>query len=66
MCFHTYALQVIFVPLFNNFFHNDYKPVSLVTPTSDTAVEAKFQRKMSYYATLTGIEYTYVLSYIIK
>jgi len=45
MCFNTYTLQVKFVPLFYNFFHNDYKSVSLVTPTSDTTVETKFQKK---------------------
>jgi len=57
MCFNTYALQVKFVPLFNNCFHNNYKSESLVTPTSDKTVEAKFQKKkMSYYAIVTGVE----------
>jgi hypothetical protein len=56
LCFNTYALQVKFVPSFNSFFHNDYKSVSLVTPTSDSTVEAKFQKKMSYYAIVTGVE----------
>ena len=45
MCFNTYSLQVKFVPLFNNFFHSDYKSENLVTPTSDTTVETKFKKK---------------------
>lgn len=45
MCFNTYALQVKCVPLLNNFFHN-YKSVNLVTPTSDTTVEAQKKKKL--------------------
>jgi len=56
MFFNAYSLQVKFVPLFNSFFHDDYKSVNLVTPTSDITVEIKFKKKKTYYAIEIDVE----------